>query len=219
VSWACCIAGASGLVGSQLLSLLLEDSQVTQVNALVRRPLSVTDPKLRQTLTTFEDGLRAPLAVDAVFCTLGTTIKQAGSQEAFRRVDLDYPLSLAQQAADAGAKQYLIVTAVGADAHSRVFYNRVKGELEEALRKLSFPQGIHLFHPSLLLGHRNQPRLGERVASVLMRSTGPLFRGPLGRYRAIEASDVARAMRRASLSATPGVHVYEGETLFALARG
>lgn len=220
-AWSCAIAGASGLVGSHLLTLLLEDPGVTSVNALARRPLGLSHPKLREVHTDFEqpETLRSQLAVDAVFCTLGTTIKQAGSQEAFRKVDYEYPLALATEAAAIGARQFLIVTAVGADAQSRVFYSRVKGEVEEALRKLSFPQGLHLFHPSLLLGHREQPRLGERVASALMGATGPLLAGPLRRYRAIDGSAVALAMRRASENPSSGVHVYEGESLFALARG
>ena len=220
MAWSCSIAGTTGLVGSHLLTLLLEDSGVSAVTALGRRPLGIANPKLREVRTNFEQPaeLRPHLAVDAVFCTLGTTIKQAGSQEAFRKVDGVYPLALATEAAAAGARQFLIVTAVGADAHSRVFYSRVKGELEESLRKLSFPGGLHLFHPSLLLGHRQEPRAGERMAEVLMRVTGPLLAGPLRRYHAIDAGDVARAMRRASQTADAGVHVYEGRSLFALAR-
>ena len=219
MSWSCSIAGATGLVGTQLLAQLLEDPGVTSVNALVRRPVAFVDPKLHEVMTDFErpESLRPHLAVDAVFCALGTTLKRAGSQEAFRKVDYTYPLSLATQAEAAGARQFSIVTAVGADVRSRVFYSRVKGELEEALRKLSFPQGLHLFHPSLLLGHRQESRPGERVAELLMRATGPLLGGPLLRYRAIDASAVARVMRRASQSATAGVHIYEGDTLFALA--
>jgi uncharacterized protein YbjT (DUF2867 family) len=220
MSWSCSIAGASGLIGGHLLAELLGDADVTSVTALVRRPLGVDAPKLHELRTDFEEpkALRPHLAVDAVFCCLGTTIGQAGSQEAFRRVDYLYPLTLATAAAASGAGQFLIVTAVGADAHSRVFYNRVKGELEQALRAISFPGGLHLFHPSLLLGHRARPRMGERLASALMGVTRPLLAGPLLRYRAIDASAVALAMRRVSRDPSPGVHVYEGESLFALTR-
>jgi uncharacterized protein YbjT (DUF2867 family) len=157
-------------------------------------------------------------AVDHVFCCLGTTIKKAGSQEAFRRVDLEYPLTAARVALDAGARQFVIVTAVGANSRSPIFYNRVKGELEDALRSLAFPDGITVLHPSLLLGERTETRAGEAVASVFMRATRPLFGGPLARYRAIEGIEVARAMLRSADSPTPGFRVLEGQALFDLAQ-
>ena len=220
MAWSCSIAGASGLVGSHLLGLLLEDPAVTEVNALVRRSLDLANPEVREVPTDFgqPDALRSHLAVNAVFCTLGTTIKQAGSQNAFRRVDFSYPLAIATEAASVGAGQFLVVTAVGASAQSRVFYSRVKGLLEEALGKLVFPQGLHIFHPSLLLGDRAKPRFAERLASAVMAATAPVLAGPLLRYRAIEASAVALAMRRVSMNPQPGVHIYEGESLFALTR-
>jgi uncharacterized protein YbjT (DUF2867 family) len=217
----CAIAGAGGLVGSHLLALLLDDAEVARVTALVRHPLAVSRAKLVEAVVDFDhpESLRAHLAVDAVFCALGTTLKQAGSQAVFRQVDLDYPLTLARLAIGAGAKQYLVVTAVGADAHSRVFYSRVKGELEDALRVLSFPRGLHVFHPSMLLGERKEHRPAERAIAVIMRATAPLFGGPLTRYRAIQAEDVARAMRNAAKRAEGGVNVYEGRSLFELAKG
>jgi len=220
----CALAGASGLVGGELLRLLLDDSDLTHVTALVRRPLGLTHaklPKLEEAVVDFDrpESLRPHLAVDAVFCTLGTTIKRAGSQAAFRQVDHDYPLALARQALEAGARAYLIVTAVGADARSGIFYSRVKGELEEALRALPFPGGVHLFHPSLILGERAERRPAERAATLIARATAPLFGGPLLKYRAIDARDIARAMLGAAQQGAPGVHVYEGRELFALAKG
>ena len=110
------------------------------------------------------------------------------------------------------------MTAVGSDPKSRVFYNRVKGEAEDALRALEFPRGLKIFHPSLLLGERTEPRAGERVAALLMRATRPLLAGGLARYRAIDALDVARAMHAAATRDVGGVHLYEGESLFALGR-
>jgi uncharacterized protein YbjT (DUF2867 family) len=113
----------------------------------------------------------------------------------------------------------VLVSAVGADAKSRVFYNRVKGELEEALAALPFDRGVRVLHPSLLLGDRTESRPGERVAATLMRATGPMFAGPLARYRAIDAGDVARAAVTAGKSDGAGVVVYEGAALFAAAAG
>jgi uncharacterized protein YbjT (DUF2867 family) len=111
----------------------------------------------------------------------------------------------------------VLVSAVGADAKSRVFYNRVKGELEEALRALGFPRGLRVLHPSVLLGDRGESRPAEQLAATLMRATGPLFAGALKKYRAISADDVASAMITAARSDGDGVVVYEGESLFEAA--
>jgi uncharacterized protein YbjT (DUF2867 family) len=215
------LLGASGLVGNHLLRLLAGDPAYGTVKAFTRRPLGLSGGTIHEVPVDFDrpETYRAHLAgVDDVFCCLGTTIKTAGSQEAFRKVDFEVPVTVAREGRAAGAGQYLIVTAVGSDAKSRVFYNRVKGETEDALRALEFPRGLKIFHPSLLMGERAESRPGERVATVLMRATRPLFAGGLARYRAIDALDVARAMLAASARNVGGVEVYEGENLFALAR-
>jgi uncharacterized protein YbjT (DUF2867 family) len=137
-------------------------------------------------------------AVDDLFCCLGTTIRKAGSQEAFRRVDLEYPLQAAHLGRAAGARQFILVSALGADPSSRVFYNRVKGEVEAALAGVGYPRLV-IFRPSLLLGDRDEVRPGERVAEWIMKPLGPLMRGPLRRYRPVEAAWVARAMVRRAL--------------------
>jgi uncharacterized protein YbjT (DUF2867 family) len=212
------LLGASGLVGSELLRLLAADPFYEKVRAIVRRPLESTPDGATVGVVDFDrpETYAEQLAVDDVFCCLGTTIKKAGSREAFRRVDFEIPLSVARDSRAAGATQYLVVTAVGADATSRVFYSSVKGDVEAALREIDFPRGLKIFRPSLLLGDRAESRPGERAASVVMRATRGLFAGPLARYRAIEAADVARAMLRAAKSESRGVEVYEGEGLFGL---
>ena len=214
------LLGASGLVGGRLLELLA-DSAYSRGTLLGRRALGLAGKNVREVVVDFDRpaSLREHLAVDDVFCCLGTTIKKAGSQEAFRRVDCDIPVSVGREARAAGARQFLIVTAVGADAKSSVFYNRVKGDVEAALAALEFPGGLKVFHPSLIVGERSERRTAERLAMALMTATRPLFAGGLKRYRAIDAADVARAMRRAALEepAAPGVQIYEGERLFALA--
>jgi uncharacterized protein YbjT (DUF2867 family) len=214
------LLGGTGLVGGELLRLLLAEPGYESVTALVRRPLPIVPPRLHAVVVDFDkpEALRASAASDDVFCCLGTTIKQAGSQAAFRKVDFDYPLACARAALEAGAGQFLVVTAVGASAKSSIFYNRVKGELEEALRALPFPRGVKVFHPSILVGERKEHRLGEGAATLVMRATAPLFAGPLQKYRAIEASAVARAMVKAALHEPPGTQVYEGKRLFELGR-
>lgn len=213
------IAGGSGLVGGHCLDLLLADPAYRAVTALVRREMPVRHPKLRQVVADFERlGEHADLFdVDDLFCCLGTTIKVAGSREAFRRVDHDYPVELARLLAARGGRQFLIVSSMGANPASRLFYNRVKGETEEALRALGIP-AIQIFRPSLLLGERREFRLAERIGAVGARLVAPLLLGSLRRYRPIEGADVARAMVLVAWEMPAGAHIYESDTIAAIAR-
>ena len=186
-------------MGGFLLRQLLDTPEYDRVVALGRRPLDLTHPKLAQVTVDFAvlDKTAADLRCDDAFCCLGTTIKQAGSRENFRAVDHAAVLALAWAARRNGAKRFFVVSALGADAQSRVFYNRVKGEMEEALEVLDF-ETLALFRPSLLLGPRPNPRLGERIGAAVMWLADPLLLGRLRKYRAIEAEVVARAMLRCS---------------------
>ncbi|HEX5754333.1 MAG TPA: oxidoreductase [Archangium sp.] len=199
------VAGASGLVGGLLLDALLEDPRYREVHSLGRRPLPRQNPKLVQHTVDFarlgEETL--PAAQDA-FCCLGTTIKKAGGQEAFRAVDHDAVLAFASAAKKAGVRRFLVVTALGADARSRVFYNRVKGETEEHLKGMGF-ESLVILQPSLLLGDRAESRPVERASIVASRMLAPLLR-PLA-SRPIEARTVARAMLALAHSASQGVKV------------
>ncbi|AKJ01403.1 uncharacterized protein YbjT (DUF2867 family) [Archangium gephyra] len=210
------VAGASGLVGGFLLDALLEDSRYREVHSLGRRPLPKQHPKLVQHTVDFArlGGEALPPAQEA-FCCLGTTIKKAGSQEAFRAVDHDAVLAFASAAKKAGVQRFLVVTALGADARSRVFYNRVKGEAEEALKAMGF-ESLVILQPSLLLGDRAESRPGERVAIVASRVLAPLLR-PLA-SRPIEARTVARAMVALAHSAPQGVKVAPSGELQQLGR-
>lgn len=201
------VAGATGLIGRALVQLLLEEPAYESVTALVRRSTGINHPKLRERLVDYNDLAHADIDWTGadVYCALGTTIKKAGSRQAFRQVDYEYPLALGRVAAAAGASQLLLVSSIGANSASRNFYLRVKGEVEEALRSLDFP-ALHLFRPSLLLGKREEFRLGERLASVV----APLFAGLMGKYRPVEARVVAEAMIRAALRELSGVHVHVG---------
>jgi uncharacterized protein YbjT (DUF2867 family) len=210
------IAGATGLVGGHVLGLLLEDPAYTRVVSVSRRPVHTTPAKLEQHIVDFATLPEMPPADDA-FCCLGTTIRRAGSQEAFRRVDYDYVVSFASAAHRAGARQLLLVSAVGADPAARVFYSRVKGEVEAAVRQMPF-EGIQIFRPSLLLGERTEFRLGERVATWFAPVAGLALVGSLRRYLPIEAADVARAMVRIAREAPRGPSVFEYDAIIALAK-
>ena len=208
------VAGASGLVGSHVLRLLLEDPAYVRVTVLARRELPLAHKKLEQRVVSFDR--LAQIAdfprVHDVFCCLGTTMKQAGSPEAFRTVDYTYVVELARVAVRHRASQYLVVTALGADPRSRIFYSRVKGEAEEALRRLQF-DGIQIFRPSWLVGARARTRPAERVAGILSPLLAWTFVGPLARYRPIKAEAVARALVRVALEAPRGTHRYQSDEI------
>ena len=193
------IAGASGLVGSCLLQQLLAAPEYDRVIALGRRPLEVAHPKLVPVLADFAalEKVTADLSCTDAYCCLGTTIRAAGSRENFRAVDHAAVLAFAWAARRNGARRFFVVSSLGADASSRFFYNRVKGETEEALAVLGFPT-LGIFRPSLLLGPRREFRLGERISAVIMWLAEPLLLGRLRPYRAIRADVVARAMLRCS---------------------
>jgi uncharacterized protein YbjT (DUF2867 family) len=187
------LAGATGLVGQALLRALLRDPAVGSLQVLARRPPGVDHPKLATHVVDFS-ALPALSAIDEVYLALGTTIKVAGSQAAFRAVDFDANLAVAHAALKAGARRLGVVSAMGADSGSRVFYNRVKGELEDAVAALGF-EGVVIARPSLLLGDRaalGQPaRAGERIGGVLAGVLRPLIPAD---YRPIKAVDVAHAL-------------------------
>jgi uncharacterized protein YbjT (DUF2867 family) len=201
------IAGASGLTGGYLLNLLLESPEYSTVIAYVRKSSGLTHPKLKEMLVDWET-LQEPVAAEDVFCCLGTTIKIAGSQEAFRRVDYDYPLQLAQLQFRGGSQQFLLVSAMGADAESSIFYSRVKGELENALQSIGY-NSLHIFRPSFIAGPRKESRPGEKIGLAIFSLLAPLFIGPLKKYAPIQAEHIARAMLRTAQKNEPGMRVYD----------
>ena len=213
------IAGASGLIGSQLLPLLLASGRYAKVIAVGRRPLPVVHPKLEQRILNFEqlEEYRLGFVADDVYCCLGTTMRQAGSKKAFYTVDYLYVVKLAALTAGNFAVQLLVVSAMGADAHSRLYYNRVKGEMEDAVRQTPF-RAVHLFRPSVLLGERDEQRPGERLSAVALQVLRPVLRGPLRRYRAIPAASVARAMLQAAGQDAAGIQVYASDQIEVLSR-
>jgi uncharacterized protein YbjT (DUF2867 family) len=206
------VIGATGLVGSHCLQLLLADDSYNEVRVLARKPALLEHPKLRWSVVDMGrlSDQASLFAVDEVYCCLGTTIKKAGSRQEFRKVDYEYPLDAARAALMAGVRRFLIVTSLGADPDSRVYYSRVKGDVEQALVSIRLPS-LNIFRPSFLVGARKEVRVGEKIAGALFRLIGEVLVGPLRKYRPIDARVVAQAMVRAAARASSGVHVFESD--------
>lgn len=206
------IAGSTGLIGSQLLRMLLESDRYAKVIALTRSDLPA-HPKLEIIKIQFEQLTEwgTKLGADDVFCCLGTTMAKAGSRENFYQVDFFYPLLIAKTSQARGAKQYLLVSALGAGPNSTIYYNRVKGEIEEAIRDIPFAT-IHIFRPSLLLGPREEKRSTETAAKLFYQIFGFLIPR---KYKAIQSEKVARAMLTLASREQPGQFVHESGELQA----
>ena len=198
------VAGATGLVGREILAALLADKMVAAVHCVGRRSPGVSHPKLTTHVVELS-ALPALPKLDECFIALGTTIKVAGSQAAFRAVDLDAVVAVASAARSAGATRLGVVSAMGADAKSRVFYNRIKGEMEQSLARMGF-NSLVIARPSLIEGDRaalgQSDRPGEGVGILLARGLRPLLPA---NYRAVLARDVAHALIRVVQLAAPGV--------------
>lgn len=208
------VAGATGMMGKTLVQLLLEDTAYQQVIVLVRRSTGISHPKLVERIVSF-DRLESEVGADLlkntdVFCTLGTTMQQAGSREAFRRVDFEYPLSLGKLALQHHSASYIIVTAMWASEQSWMFYTRVKGELERELLSLGLPRLV-ILRPSLLTGDREDESFTDRATEVIFRMIDPVLIGPLARMKAIDCKKVAQAMINKARDTKPAVEVLESE--------
>ncbi|MFK8007688.1 MAG: oxidoreductase [Saprospiraceae bacterium] len=187
--------GGSGLVGRFCLDLLLESPIYIKVISFGRKKLNIDHEKLEQFVIDFDNLSEAKRLIQGndLFCTLGTTIKKAGSQEAFRKVDFEYPKEIATIAAKNGVSQFILVSSVGADSKSKVFYSQVKGELEDAIKELPF-WGIHILRPSMLLGKREERRTLEKIGIIFSKGIDFLVGDLLGKYQPVKAEDVAKAM-------------------------
>lgn len=208
------IAGATGLVGGECLRLLLASPAYSSVTVVTRRPLdaAAASPKLRTVVVDFAglDSVRNQLRADHVFCALGTTIKKAGSEGRFREIDFEYPRRLAELALEAGAQHFSLVSALGASAASRVFYSRVKGELEDALRAMHWP-GLALLRPSVIAGERKEFRPVERLMEHTLRFAPQA-------WRPVPAQDIAAAMIATALAGCAGLTVLESAAIPAAAK-
>lgn len=203
------LIGATGLIGNYCLEHLLADADFSQVVTLTRRPLAQEHPRLVEHRIDFERlaDYQELFKADTALCCLGTTLKKAGSKQAFERVDYGYVKECATLAADAGIRQFLLISAVGANPGSWFFYNRVKGRAEQAVCALPF-ESIHILRPSLLLGPRSEHRPGEDLSKPITKALSPLLVGPLRRYRPVHAETVAALMVELAKRDEPGVHIH-----------
>lgn len=223
------VIGSTGLIGNLLLEKLAQDSSFAQIIAICRKKPTdnavFNHPKIRVLLFNFQNWSELELQVKSFvgnafcsfFCCLGTTIKQAGSEDNFKKVDLDYVIKFASLSKVCKAEQLLIVSALGADANSEIFYTRIKGEMEQAAEK-EFSGKIHFLRPSLLLGDRREFRFGERVAILLAPVYAPLLIGGLGKFHPVRAIDVAKVMWMISSKKTSAAKVIENKEIIALAK-
>jgi uncharacterized protein YbjT (DUF2867 family) len=214
------VAGATGLVGHGLVKLLLDANIYARIYVLARRSTGLEDERLVEHVVDFEDLDRAgPLVgrVDHAFCALGTTIRSAGSKTAFRRVDHDFVLLVAEIAKAAGARSFVAVSSLGADPSSGNFYLRVKGETERDLESLGMPRLV-ILRPSLLTGDREEFRAGERAGKFVLGLVSPLLIGRLGRVRPVSDVEVAGAMLRLAAGDVEGTRIVESEEIRRIAR-
>tara|TARA_Y100000782_G_scaffold114469_1_gene150726 strand:- start:1539 stop:2186 length:648 start_codon:yes stop_codon:yes gene_type:complete len=204
------ITGHTGLVGSQLLNDLLSSSEIEKVFAIGRKPCGTKHPKLSEIITSLDslNEIKLPSSVDIGYCCLGTTMKKAGSKEAFYKVDFEYVIATAKLAQQHGSISFCVVSAMGADSKSLFYYNRVKGEMEEALKALNF-NCLQFFRPSLLLGNRQEKRFGEQLSIKVFNAIGSFMIGSLKKYRASHSDKVAQLMLNKSLEKENGLHIWE----------
>ena len=188
------VVGATGLTGTSLIEQLCENDDYVSVIVIARRELQYNHPKLEVKIRNFDTLEEKDIEfAHELYCCLGTTIKKAGSRGAFEKVDFEYPLAIASLAKKRGIPHMLVITAMGANEQSGIYYNRVKGKLEQALIELGL-QRLSIIRPSLLVGQRKEFRFGEKLGETVLKLTKPLLVGPLKRIRAIDAAQVAKAM-------------------------
>ena len=215
------VIGATGLIGSRLVELLVNDNAFSEVRILTRRSVSISHPKLAVQVVAFDNfhELKEKIGTcHSLFCCVGTTRKKvAGDKVAYRKVDFAIPVNSAHAAIENGVRRYLLVSSIGANPDSDNFYLKLKGETEQAITRLPF-ESMHIFRPSLLLGDRKEFRAGERIAQASMGAFSFLFIGDLKKYKPIRANDVAKAMIAASKQQRQGIVVHEYEDIIGLSR-
>jgi len=212
------LAGATGLIGGQLLNNLLESNYYENIVILVRKELPIQSPKLKQVIVDYNNLqlIAENLKCHDVFCCLGTTIKKAGSQEEFYKVDFQYCLNLAIETYNNGTSNFYLISSLGANANSKIFYNSVKGKIENAIKNIGF-KSCYIFRPSLLLGNRNEFRLGEKIMQMIMKPFSKLMVGSIKKYAAIESKQVAKAIYYIAISNNKnGIQIITNEQMLDL---
>lgn len=202
--------GASGYIGSYLLQDLLNNEAYEQVTIVVRKDLNISHPKLKTVLGDLNTlpNLKPEIVADDVFITLGTTKKNTPDLKKYYQVDHDYPVLAAKIAKENGAKAVFMVTAIGANSKSKIFYSRTKGEVERDVIALDFKH-THIFQPSMILANRKENRAGEKIFMKIFKVINPIFVGGISKYKGIEGRDVAKAMNLAALNQTEKVKIYQ----------
>jgi len=209
------IVGASGLTGGYCLQALLDDPNCSEVIALARKRLLTTHRKLKVVITNFNnlEQITSSISANDVYCCLGTTIKKAGSQESFRKIDYSLVVTIAELMKKQGAEQFLVISSIGAAENSKGFYRRVKGEMEEAVKGIGY-NCLRIIRPSFLLGKREGFRFGEGVATLLTPLLKPFLFGSLKKYKPVEAELVAQFIVKIAYDQPlSGVYIYESDQL------
>lgn len=208
------LLGASGSIGSHLLQQLLDSDQYSQVLILVRKTPGLHHPKLKELILNFDELSKYSheLRGDVVFCCLGTTKSKTPDKKEYRKIDYQYPLDVAWIAQTNGAESYHLVSSIGANKDSSVFYSRTKGEVERDLKAVPF-KNIHIYRPSALDGERKEKRIAETILNAVMKVINPLLSGKFKKYRSIKTSTVARAMLRQSLSDEKDIFIHESDQI------
>jgi len=214
------IAGASGLIGNHLLQIILDGNGYDEVLILVRKELPIQHKKLDQLLIDYArlQDYSGSIKGDAIFCCLGTTKKNTPDETEYRKIDHDYPLQLAQIAKQNNIAQYHLVSAASANASSKIFYSRLKGETENDIIKVAL-RSLHIYQPMLLTGNRKETRLGEGIATAIFKVIDPLLIGGLKKYRSIAGETVAKTMYKQSLKNETGVFIYRSDKIEELSIG
>jgi uncharacterized protein YbjT (DUF2867 family) len=212
------VAGASGLIGSELLKILLNDPIYSEVLAIVRTPMELNHPKFNQIAVNFDklDDFAHLVEGDVIFCTLGSTRKKTPDLAAYRKIDHDYPVKLAKIAVQNGISQFHLISSIGADHNSSNFYTKMKGENEEDI-KASGLSSLVIYRPSLLTGERVETRIAEGIMQGISKIINPLLVGGLRKYRSIAATSVAKVMTDLSKADLKGIYVYESDDIQKLA--
>jgi len=210
------VIGATGLVGSHLVRQLLKDSRFEQIRILVRKSTGLQHEKLQEHVVNFDDpaAWKRLVVGDVLYSAMGTTLRTAGSKDAQYKVDYTYQYQTAKMAAANGVKEFVLVSSAGADPGSKIFYSRMKGELERDVKKLPF-EGIHIIRPGMLAGERKEVRTGERIGIGVMSAIGAI--PGLRHLRPIQGGEVARAMINATFRKSEGIHSYTMGGVFKLA--
>ena len=212
------IIGSTGLIGSQLLELLLDSKEYSTVITFVKRDSGIQHPKLKQHIIDFDkpEDYKNFVVGDDFFCAIGTTIKNAGSQDAFRKVDFEYPKTFATIALQNKVKQFLIISSLGADANSGNFYLKTKGEIQDFLKTCNF-ESVSILQPSLLLGNRKEFRLGEKIGAFFMKLFSFLLIGNSKKYKPIQSEVVANAMFDIAQKKHKGFQIIESDRIQEIA--